>query len=62
MSMINAVMTVIIGTILLVAVAIPLTVDTIASANLTGTTGTVVGYIPLFLGIAALVLAIAMIR
>jgi hypothetical protein len=58
----NSVMTVIFGTILLVAVAIPITLDVIADANLTGLTATVVGFIPLFLGLAGLVLAMTLIR
>lgn len=55
-------MTVVIGTILIVAVAIPITQSVIASANLTGTVATVVGFIPLFLGVAGLFLAVAMVR
>lgn len=54
-------MAVIFGTILIVAVAIPITNDTIDSANLTGTTATVVGFIPLFLGLAGLALAAALV-
>lgn len=55
------IMAVIFGTILIVAVAIPITNDTIADANLTGTTATVVGFIPLFLGLAGLALAAALV-
>ena len=55
------IMIVIFGTILLVAVAIPITNDVIASANLTGTTATVVGFIPLFLGLAGLALAASLV-
>jgi len=55
------VMAVIFGTILLIAVAIPVTTSVIASANLTGTTATVVGFIPLFLGLAGLALSAALI-
>lgn len=40
--------------IMIVAVAIPVTQSVIDSQNLTGTTATVVGLIPLFLGIAGL--------
>ena len=54
-------MGVIFGTILLVAVAIPVTTAVIATANLTGTTATVVGFIPLFLGLAGLALSAALI-
>lgn len=55
------VMGVIFGTILIVAVAIPVTIEVIADANLSGTTATVVGFIPLFLGLAGLALAAALI-
>ena len=62
MSMINMVMLVIVGTILIVAVAIPITLDTIASANITGTAGTIVAFIPTFLAIGCLMLSVAMVR
>ena len=55
------VLTVIFGIILIVAVAIPITNDVITDANLTGTTATVVGFIPLFLGLAGLALAAALV-
>jgi cadmium resistance protein CadD (predicted permease) len=48
-----------IAIVVLVAVAIPVVTDVIDEANLTGTTATVVGLIPLFLGLAALVLTTA---
>lgn len=57
----NAIMNVIFGVILLVAVAIPVTSSVITSANLTGTTATVVGFIPLFIGLAGLALAAALV-
>jgi hypothetical protein len=57
----NAIMNVIFGVILLVAVAIPVTSAVITSANLTGTTATVVGFIPLFIGLAGLALAAALV-
>jgi hypothetical protein len=57
----NAVMNVIFGVILLVAVAIPVTSQVITDANLTGTTATVVGFIPLFIGLAGLALAAALV-
>lgn len=57
----GAVLNVIFGTIMIVAVAIPVTQSTIDSANLTGTTATVVGFIPLFLGLAGLALAAALV-
>lgn len=55
------IMAVIFGTILLVGAAIPITSSVITSANLTGTTATVVGFIPLFLGLAGLALAAALV-
>lgn len=55
------VMAVIFGTILIVAVAIPITTQTIEDANLTGVTATVVGFIPLFLGLAGLALSAALV-
>ena len=55
------IMQVIFGTILIVAVAIPIVNDVISDANLSGTTATVVGFIPLFLGLAGLALAAALV-
>ena len=55
------ILVVIFGTIMIVAVAIPVTLEVIADANLTGTTATVVGFIPLFLALAGLALAAALI-
>lgn len=55
------ILVVIFGIILIVAVAIPITDDVITGANLTGTTATVVGFIPLFLGLAGLALAAALV-
>lgn len=49
-----------VGIIVLVAVAIPVTQDVIQDANLTGTTATVVGLIPLFLGLAGLLFVAAL--
>ncbi|WP_435125399.1 hypothetical protein [Halobaculum sp. D14] len=46
---------IVIAGIMGVAVAIPVLNDVIASANLTGTTKTVVGLIPLFIGLLVLV-------
>lgn len=56
------ILVVIFGTIMIVAVAIPVTLDVIADANLSGTTATVVGFIPLFLALAGLALAAALIN
>lgn len=52
---------VIFAVILIVAVAIPVTQSVINGANLTGTTATVVGFIPLFLGLAGLAVAASVI-
>ena len=62
MSMTGAIMSVVVGTILIVAVGIPITQTVITDANLTGTVATIVGFIPLFLGIAGLFLAVSMVR
>lgn len=47
-------MGVLIYTIISVAVTIPVTQDVIDNANLTGTTATVVGLIPLFVGLGTM--------
>lgn len=49
------IMNLIVAVVLIVAAAIPVTLDVIANASLTGTTATIVNLIPLFLGIGALV-------
>ena len=54
-------MAVIFGTILIVAVAIPVTQSSIDDANLTGITATIVGFIPVFLGLGGLALAAALV-
>jgi len=61
-SMGGRIMAVIFRTILLVGAAIPITQSTIDSANLSGTTATVVGFIPLFLALAGLGLAAALVQ
>jgi len=48
-----------IAIIVIVAVSIPVVDQVITDANLTGTTATVVGLIPMFLGLAALVITTA---
>lgn len=58
--MINTIIGVIVGTILIVLVAIPVTNSAITSANLTGTTHLIVENIPTFLAISGLVLAAGM--
>lgn len=58
MGMIGAMVAVIIG----VAVTIPVVDETITDANLTGTTGTIVGYLPLIIAIVLLVAIVGLIR
>jgi protein-S-isoprenylcysteine O-methyltransferase Ste14 len=48
-----------IAIIVIVAVSIPVVNQVVDDANLTGTTATVVGLIPMFLGLAALVITTA---
>jgi len=55
------VLAVIFGTILIVAVAIPVSVDVIDDANLSGITATIVGFIPVFLALGGLALAAALV-
>lgn len=57
----GGIMAVIFGTILIVAVAIPVTQDAIDTANLSGITATIVGFIPVFLGLGGLALAASMV-
>lgn len=58
--MVNTIIGVIVGTILIVLVAIPVTTSAITSANLSGTTKLIVENIPTFLAISGLVLAAGM--
>jgi len=55
-------MGVIVGVILIVGVSIPITQDVVTDANLTGLTGTITEFLPIFLAIAGLVLVTGMIR
>lgn len=52
----GAIIGVVIGIIMLVAVAIPVTNSVITTANLTGTAHTIIDLLPTFLAIAGLVL------
>ena len=52
--MVGMIVGLIVAIIALVAVAIPVTNDVITDANLTGTTATIVEFIPVFLGLAGL--------
>ena len=48
----------IVAFIVLIAVAIPITKEVVVSANLSGITATVVTYIPVFLALSGLILAV----
>jgi hypothetical protein len=61
MSIGGRVMAVIFGTILIVAVAIPVSQSAITDANLSGITATIVGFIPVFLGLGGLALSAALV-
>lgn len=58
----KGIIVVIVGIILIVGVSIPITVEVITTANLTGLTATIVGFLPVFLAIAGLVLVANMIK
>lgn len=53
----NQIIGVIVGVVALVGAAIPVTTDVISSVNVSGTTGTILGLVPLFLAIGAMVMA-----
>jgi len=61
-SSVSSVVGLIVGIILVVGVSIPITQSVITTANLTGLTATIVGFIPVFLAIAGLVLATKMMK
>ena len=48
--------------IIAVAVAIPVINDTISNANLSGTAGTILSYVPLMIVIGVFMMAVALIR
>ncbi|MDD3906564.1 MAG: hypothetical protein PHS46_08625 [Candidatus Omnitrophica bacterium] len=58
--MVSTIIGLVVAIIVLVAVAIPVTTEIIDSANLTGTTATVVGLMPLFLGLLGLLMVAAL--
>jgi len=58
---VGTVLAVVIGIILVVGVAIPVSSEVITSANLSGLSSTIVGFIPVFLAIGGLVLAAFMV-
>lgn len=51
-----------VAVIVIGAVAIPVSVDVLNSVNVTGITGTVLGYVPLALGVGLFVAAISIVR
>jgi VIT1/CCC1 family predicted Fe2+/Mn2+ transporter len=55
-ALVNDIVGLIVGIILIVAVAIPITTSVITTANLTGIAATVVGFLPTFLALGGLVL------
>ncbi len=59
---VNNIVIVIVAIIMLIAVAIPVTSDVIDSANLSGTTATVVGLLPLLLAVGGVVVVTALYR
>lgn len=58
-NLIRLVIGIAVAVIVTVGVAIPITNDVIASANLTGLTATVVGFIPVMLGVLIFVATVA---
>jgi len=58
----SSIMAIVMTIIIIVAVAIPVTQQVIASANLTGITATVVRLIPLLLGVAGLAFVMTAIK
>jgi len=50
----RGVMTLILLVVLIIGVGIPITNDVIATANLTGLTATIVGFVPVFLALVVL--------
>lgn len=55
MALVQGLIGVLVAVIIGVAVAIPVTQQVISDANLTGTTATIVGLIPLFIGLTILI-------
>lgn len=55
--MMSRVITVVVGTILVVGVGIPIAQDVISDANLSGIAATIVTFIPVFMAVGGLILA-----
>jgi len=53
---VGTIVAVVIGLIMILALAVPVAQDVIAEANLTGTTGTVAGLVPLLLVVGVIIL------
>ncbi len=53
--MTGVIVTMLISLIVIIAVALPVTEDVVSSSTSTGTTATILGLLPLFLGLAALI-------
>ena len=53
---IGGIVAVVIGIIMIVALAVPVTQDVVASANLTGTTATIANFLPLLLIVGGVIL------
>jgi len=58
--MIGKIVAVLVGIILIVGVAVPLTTSVVTTANLTGIPATIVGFLATFLAMASLVLVVAL--
>jgi hypothetical protein len=61
-TIVSGIVGLVVAVIVIVAVAIPISDAVISNANLSGTTEIVVGYIPLFMGLVALVLTVSFIQ
>lgn len=61
-SLVNSAVGIMVAVIVIGAVAIPVIQDTLSSANLTGTTDLIVGYVPLALGLGLFIAAISIVR
>lgn len=61
-SLVNSAVGIMVAVIVIGAVAIPVIQDTLDTANLTGTTDLIVGYVPLALGLGLFIAAISIIR
>jgi hypothetical protein len=57
-SMVSGLIGLFVAIVVIVAIGIPITNAVIATANLTGMPATIVGFLPLFLGLVALVVTV----